>query len=204
MDTPTPPQSPPSPNTTTPTAIPTASLVPTPTPTVASAQLSITKTAFLFDDADSNHLVSPGDQLLYVITLSNIGNGPARQLHLIDTLDPNTTLVVGTVKTDQGQVSQGNSAGQPRVVVDIDAFAPGARATVSFQVRIQRQVNDTQVQNQAVATFVNPDDGLNGQTVGLSDDPDTPAALDATITPLNGHPPRPQPKVFLPFIAGKP
>jgi uncharacterized repeat protein (TIGR01451 family) len=173
----------------------------TPTATLTSVQLALSKTAFLLRDADRNNRVSPGDQLRYVITLSNLGNRPAQQLYLVDTPDPNTTLVVGTVKTDQGQVIQGNSLGNGRVLLALDTLAPGGRATLSFQVGIQPQAEATQIQNQAVATFERVDANPTGQMVVLSDDPATTAAFDATVTVLYGNPPQPSRQVFLPFIA---
>jgi len=185
------------------TATATPSPVATLTPTVASAQLVLSKTDFLFSDADRNNLVSAGDKLLYAVTIINTGQRPAQQLHFVDTLDANTLLVVGTLNTDRGQIGQGNTPGDTRVVLELDRLDPGARVSLSFQVSIKLQVNDTQVQNQAVATFVDADGGPIGQTVVISDDPDTSDALDATVTPLNGNPPHPQPKLFLPFVARK-
>jgi uncharacterized repeat protein (TIGR01451 family) len=136
---------------------------------VASAQLALTKTDFLFSDADQNNLISSGDRLLYVISLSNTGQLAAQQLHFADTLDANTTLLAGTVKTDQGLITQGNSPGDGRVILDLATLAPLARVTVSFQVSINAQVNDTQVQNQAIATFLNAGSGPSGQTAVISD-----------------------------------
>ena len=71
------------------------------------------------------------------------------------------------------------------------------------QRELNAEVNDTQVQNQAVATFANTVSGSSGQTVALSDDPDTQDLLDPTITPLNGNEPRPPTKLLLPFISAK-
>jgi len=154
-------------------------------------------------DANRDNLVSPGDKLLYVLSISNTGQLTAQQLQLTDTLDANTTLVAGTVRTNQGSVIQGNHPEDSRVLVNLDTLAPGAQVTLSFQASINAQVNDTQVQNQAVATFVNAAGGPTGQTVVISDDPDSAEALDATVTPLNGNQIRLQPKAFLPFISRK-
>jgi uncharacterized repeat protein (TIGR01451 family) len=185
------------------TATSTEIATPTPTPTAENVQVVVTKTDFLFNDADGNSIVSPGDKLLYAITIINSGKVSVQQLRLEDTLDPNATLVEGMVKTDKGIVSKGNSPGDAQVMIEINTLAPGERAIVSLQVSIKLQVTDTQVQNQAVATFVNEVDGLSEQIVVLSDDPDTNEALDATITPLNGNQPRPSNKLFLPFISYK-
>ncbi|MFN8486441.1 MAG: hypothetical protein U0350_02550 [Caldilineaceae bacterium] len=182
------------------TANPTATATLTPE---TKAQLTITNKDFLFNDADNNNLVSPGDKLLYAITVVNAGNATAHQIQIADIPDPNTTLLVGTVKLDKGVISQGNNAGDDRVRITLDSLAPGERALLSLQVSINTQVNDTQVQNQAVATFADTVSGSSDQTVALSDDPDTKEPLDATVTPLNGNQPRPQTKLFLPFIFRK-
>ena len=181
----------------------TETATPTPTPTEADAQLVITKSDFLLSDADGNNLVSSGDKLLYAITIVNIGKGSAQQLHLADTIDPNSALITGLVKTTKGIVSKGNAPGDTGVIIEIDTLAPNERMTVSLQVRIKPAATDTQVQNQAVVTFANLFGGPSGQTVVLSDDPDTSAALDSTITPLNGNQPRPSPRLFLPFVSRK-
>jgi uncharacterized repeat protein (TIGR01451 family) len=188
----------------TPPSEPSATLVATPTATAtsppAAERLQLTKTDFLSNDADGNNLVSPGDSLLYGIEATNLGELPVQQLQLMDTLDPNTALVVGSVQTTLGTVSQGNSPDDTRVTVAIATLAPGVRAILSFQVTIQAQPGDMQVENQAVATFATPAGGPGGQTVMLSDDPETTAGMDATVTPLNGHPPRPIRQVFLPLV----
>ncbi len=183
------------------TPIATANATLTPTPTVANAVVVLTKAAFLFNDMDQNNLVSPGDKLLYAITLINTGKVPAQQLRLADTLDPNITLVSGTLKTDRGRASQGNNAGYTQVIIEIGTLAPGERATISLQVSINPQINDTQVQNQAIATFAHEVNGLSGQITVMSDDPATTQLSDVTITPLNGNQPRPSRKLFLPFVA---
>lgn len=185
------------------TPTPTAMITEIATPTLATVALAITKTDFLFSDEDRNNLVSPGDKLLYAITLSNTGEVSAQQLQLEDTLDPNTTLIGGTLKTNKGTVRQGNTADDAQVIIDIGTFAPGERATISLQVSLKAQVNDTQVQNQAVVTFANGTNGVSGQTTVISDDPDTAQTLDSTITPLNGNQPRPASKLFLPLVAHK-
>lgn len=192
-DTPTP--------TLTLTVPPDSTATPTPTATALSVQLTLTKRDLLANDVDENNLISEGDILLYAVILINTGVIPAEDLHLVDTLDPNVTLRVGTVQSDLGTVIQGNTPGDTQVIVALDSLAPGARVTLSFQVSIKPEVNDTQVQNQVMTAFANPNAGSSGQMAVLSDDPDTTEALDVTITPLNGNQPYPNRKLFLPFVA---
>ena len=117
---------------------------------------------------------------------------------MTDAIDRNTTLVAGATHTDRGTVVQGNQPGDTSVVVDIDALAVGDRALISLQVTINSGASLTQLQNQALASFVNGESNPNGQTSVVSDDPDTTAPLDATITPLNV--PLATKKLFLPVI----
>lgn len=154
----------------------------------------------MFNDADGNNVVSPNDKLLYVITIVNRGQSAARQVHVEDTVDPNTLLVAGSVRMDQGSVTKGNGANDSRVLVDMDSLAAGASATLSLQVTIKPSVTASQIQNQAIATFVDGSAGATGQTVVVSDDPDSNSPLDATKTPLYQDLPALNAKVFLPVI----
>ncbi|MBX3016078.1 MAG: DUF11 domain-containing protein [Caldilineaceae bacterium] len=191
---------------TTPTVMPTITDMPTVTrtptpPATATPQLIIGKRDLLASDVDENNQVTPGDTLLYVITLANSGSVPATQIQLVDKPDAQTTLVIGSVQHNSGNVVQGNTPGDSQVVFSLETLAPGAQVILSFQVQINSQVNAPQIQNQVSATFANPAGGADGQSTVLSDDPDTLDSMDATITPLYGNQPRPNSKLFLPFIA---
>ncbi|MFN8490613.1 MAG: hypothetical protein U0350_23690 [Caldilineaceae bacterium] len=193
--------------TVTPSAPATSTATPTFTPTATAtpgkAELVVTKKDFLFNDADGNNVVSPNDKLLYVITIVNRGQRAAQQVHVEDTVDPNTLLVAGSVRTDQGVVTKGNGTNDGRVIVDMDSFAAGASATLSLQVNIKASITAPQIQNQAIATFENGAGGATGQTVVVSDDPDSNSPLDATKTPLYQSAPAFSTKVFLPVIQRK-
>lgn len=191
--------------TATQTALPTPSMTappshtPTATPTLTAGQLQLTKIDLLANDADANNVVSPGDTLLYVIVARNPGAVAVEQLQLIDTLDANTSLVVGSVQTDVGTVRQGNNPGDSTVAVDLVTLAPGAGATISLQAIVKAGLGVTHLQNQASATFLNPASDSSGQTVVISDDPDTEAHLDTTMTPLNANLPASAYRLFLPL-----
>lgn len=191
--------------TATQTALPTPSMTappshtPTATPTLTAGQLHLTKIDLLANDADANNVVSPGDTLLYVIVARNPGAVAVEQLQLIDTLDANTSLVVGSVQTDVGTVRQGNNPGDSTVAVDLVTLAPGAGATISLQAIVKAGLGVTHLQNQASATFLNPASDSSGQTVVISDDPDTEAHLDTTMTPLNANLSASAHRLFLPL-----
>ncbi len=186
------------------TPTPTATFIPgtTPTPTATlapgSAQLTVSNTDFLFTDADSDDNVSAGDTLLYALSIQNTGDGAAQQVRIEDEPDPNTVLIMGSVRTNQGSVTEGNVAGDKRVVIVIDRLESGASATMSLQVMIDRPTNVAELQNQARITF-NPNGNPGGQTTVMSDDPDTQTPFDATITPLD-TPLVQTEKLFLPLV----
>ena len=78
-------------------------------------------------DADGDGVPSPGDTLLYTVVVRNDGNAAAAGLQFTDALDPNTTLVVGSVQTSQGTVTTGNNAGNTGVGVNLGTIPGGCR-----------------------------------------------------------------------------
>ena len=69
---------------------------------VAQPLLRSTLQVILLTDADNNGVPSPGDTLLYTMVVRNDGNIAATTVQIADTLDPNTNLVIGSVRTTQG------------------------------------------------------------------------------------------------------
>jgi uncharacterized repeat protein (TIGR01451 family) len=192
------------PPTNTATASPTNTATPTPsttpTATAAIANLSLGKTAFLFQDADGDDAVSAGDTLLYELKLVNTGTGTAAQVRLTDQPDPNTRLITGSVKTIGGVIGQGNNPGDGQVLVDVSPLLAGAYAVVSFQVRVEPQAGVTHLQNQALATVIDPGGEPSGQAPLVSDDPATAQRDDPTVTPLAAPLPPSGSTLFLPLI----
>ena len=155
---------------------------PTITPLILAPIVEAQKTDALWDDVNSNGAADPGDTLRYTVVITNQGGVNATGVVFTDTPDANTTLVVGSVTTTQGTVTQGNTPGDTSVRVAVGAMPPEGSATITFQVTINDPLvpeTTTQVANQ-------------GRVAGddfrdlLTDDPDTPAASDPTITPLAG------------------
>lgn len=168
------------------------------TPLVTTLALRATLKDYLFADLDHDNKVSAGDLLLYRLTVSNVGNIGVTNLFVDDAPDPHSTLVVGTVHTDRGEVITGNAPGDTHVRVHLNSgLQSGESAIISFQVKIAQDINVTQLANQAQITV--SEGGT--QAIVLSDDPDTAQPEDATITPLG----RPLPnlvgdKVYLPLL----
>ena len=79
---------------------------------------------------DGDGAASPGDTLLYLVTITNAGNAPSTSTVFDDMPGPNTTLVVGSVQTSAGTVTQGNGAGDGAVTVAVGTI-PGGGASVT-------------------------------------------------------------------------
>lgn len=129
------------------------------------------------NDLDGSGSLSPGDTLEYTILVTNTGNADALAVVLTDTPGANTSLVVGSVTTTQGTVTNGNQVGATSVTVDLGTLpATTGQATVSFTVRLASPFPPgvTTVSNQAVVS------GSNFTNV-VSDNPLTTPAGDPTV-----------------------
>lgn len=146
--------------------------------------ITVTKKDILLIDADGDLLVSPGDTILYQISIQNVGNVAAQNLVFEDVPHVQTSLVPGSVQTSEGKVESATQ--DASVQIHLDALAPNGTTSISFQVVINDSAVSGELSNQAQVRFSNPFDSTNGQSVVFSDDPDTPRAEDATATPLGG------------------
>ena len=61
--------------------------------------LTATKQSTLLADNNNNSKVDPGDTIRYTVALTNSGSTDATSVNFADTIDSNTTLVAGSVKT---------------------------------------------------------------------------------------------------------
>ncbi|MEE4217579.1 MAG: IPTL-CTERM sorting domain-containing protein [Xanthomonadales bacterium] len=145
--------------------------------------LQASKSASLLTDADGSGNVSPGDVLRYTVVTSNTGAGPATSVLFEDTPDANTPLVLASVSTTQGDVLEGNSAGDTSILVELGTIAPGSSATVTYDVQIVSPLpaGVTEAANQAVlnTTELPPVD---------SHDPDIPGMGGPTFVPIIAAP----------------
>ena len=137
------------------------------------------KTYSLFLDADMNGYPSPGDTLMYVITITSEGNVSATQCCLIDTPDVNTTLVTGSVFTSKGSVLEGNTPGDTRLQVCFGTMSPGDEVEIICFVAINDPLPPslTEVVNQGWVIS-------NELPPQPTDNPETPEEDDPTVTPL--------------------
>jgi len=163
----------------TPSDTPTSTPTFTPTNTSEPPHLVDPKVDSLVEDNDNNGVVSPGDVIEYVITITNDGGSTAEDVSFSDTPDANTFLVVGSVTTTHGSVTTGNTAGDSSIFVDIGDLTAGDTVTITFDVTIDPNLpsNVTEVSNHGLVSGENfPDQP--------TDDPDTGDADDPTDTPI--------------------
>ncbi len=157
--------------TATATYTPTATQTPTPTLTPTPGpgwQGQFWKRAALVDDADSNGVVSPGDTVRYTLTLMNSLPTATYGLLVVDNLPPQLEYVVGSLA-----LSHGVALTYSPLQVYIDTLPAGATATIALDLRV-RPFGQGNAVNQAVLYV--------GTLVSYSDNPDTPAPGDATVT----------------------
>ncbi len=155
---------------------------PTVTPIVAAPVPTAFKEASLVVDSDGDGIPSPGDTLLYTVTLRNAGNQNAANATYTDTVDANTTIVLGSVQSSQGAVTAGNGGGA-NVAANLGTLAALQSATVTYRVTINSPVpaGTNQVVNQGTL-------GATGVPPVRTDDPSTAATGDPTVVTIVAAP----------------
>ena len=159
---------------------------PTITPVVIIPSFDFTKQDVLLVDADGNNVASPGDTIQYTVNFINTGNNAINNIVFTDTVDVNSTLDNGSITTSSGPAHTSNRVVNPQggapgfSIIWVPPLPAGEGITITFNV----DVNDpfptdiSQISNQAFVTADNI-------TSTPSDDPDTPATMDPTITPVD-------------------
>lgn len=147
----------------------------------AKAAVEASLADFLFIDANNDTLVSVGDTLIYRLTVRNRGNGGSPQLQIRVPLAQNVVLLPNSVTATAGVIRSGSAPDDQIVRVDIGEISGGAEVRVTFQIQIIPTNGFTTVRHQAQIV----EENVTGQGEITSDDPDTAAGPDATITTLN-------------------
>ncbi len=147
--------------------------------------LTATSTDLLVDK-DEDGEASPGDILQYTVLIENVDDAfdaVATGVAFRGALDLNTTLVVSSVTTTKGSVSSDQGEGDSNLWVDIGTLADGENVTITFEATINEPLpaGVTEVAHQG---FISTDTLTNLPT----DDPDTDAKNDSTVTPVFSSP----------------
>ena len=147
----------------------------TTTSLVATPVLEFTKQDALLVDADNNDIASPGDTIQYTVVVRNYGNQAATGVQFADSPDTNTTLVAGSVRTSQGNVINGNAAGDTSARVALGTLAGNrGAATITFRVRINAPLpaGVTTIRNQGTITAANATGTVTDDPYGGNRRPD--------------------------------
>lgn len=141
-----------------------------------------TKSDALIVDVDENGIAGPGDILRYTVAITNVGGRADMDITFSDVIDPNTTLVVGSVTTDQGSVTTGNDPGDTAVGVNVGALAAAGVAQITFDAQLNDPLPEglLEVCNQGTVSGDFPD--------VLTDDPSVDGSDDPTCTPTVEQP----------------
>ncbi len=132
------------------------------------------KQAAVIRDADGSGGPSVGDTVRYTITLPNVTGSSVAEVVFRDTPDEATRIVPGSVRASRGRVVLGNEPGHRAIRVDVGALPVGQSAEITFDVIVSGEV--AQVVNQGIV------ETPEGEVP--TDDPDTEAPDDETVTPL--------------------
>ena len=148
----------------------------TPLPTVLEALL----TDYLVTDVDKDGRPEPGDALLYTVIVTNKSAQPLSDLVVKTALDPHLEFLSGTVTTTAGSITSGQRDGDTSATVTLRTLAPQEILTIAFKAAILQLPPDLQELSSQGSVS-----GSNFETEP-TDDPDTAADDDPTVTPLAG------------------
>ncbi|MCB0319701.1 MAG: thrombospondin type 3 repeat-containing protein, partial [Bdellovibrionales bacterium] len=143
--------------------------------------VSVTKTASLIVDGGNNGKADAGDKIRYTVRVNNQSSTSVSGMIFDDTLDTNTSLVVGSVTTSKGTVSLGNGTGHTSVRVNIGTANGGSTVTITFDATVKPASSGSTLQicNQG---YLN----ANSFTALPTDNPALNGSSDPTCLPAYG------------------
>lgn len=157
------------------------------------AQIQFYSRAELFNDADSDGVISTGDILRYQIDIDNTSYIDMANVILNNTPSTATALNNGTVTTSQGTIITGNAVGDSRIQIrlgSITAQTGNARIIYYVTVTSAPSGTPTYIESQPLLTFSAVSRALTiGTTQTLyADDPSTDAISDKNTLVIGSHP----------------
>jgi uncharacterized repeat protein (TIGR01451 family) len=150
----------------------------TATVTVVGPLIQATKRDTLLKDADGNGYISPGDTLGYTVLITNTGNG-ADSFTFVDVIEANAQLLPEEITVTQGIIATEGAT----LTVELGPLAPAEVAAIHLAVQVVELLPPgvESVRNQGLVR------SSTGRT-WLTDDPDTTATSDPTVTPVLTEP----------------
>lgn len=151
--------------------------------TASPASLHVSKSVLLAIDADNDNVPSPGDTLQYIVAINNNGGSAADNVTLIDGLDPYTTLVPGSVTASQPASITEMLTSFTADIGTLEGGTVHSVCLITFRTLINNPLptGTTIISNQGTVTAAG---GISMPT----DDPNTDASPDPTITTAYAHP----------------
>ncbi|KAA3663384.1 MAG: DUF11 domain-containing protein, partial [Chloroflexi bacterium] len=158
--------------------------------------LTATKTDVLLVDNDTDNVADPGDTIRYTVNLLNSGTMDATNVDFTDTIDANTTLVAGSVKTTPiarhdsyaatGNVGISVPAGSGVLVNDNDPDGTTPTLTIVSSPSTSANGGNVAVASDGSFTY-NPPAGFEGTdtfsyTVQDSDGNQDPATVSISVS----------------------
>lgn len=153
---------------------------PTAIPVAGTPGITATKADQILVDSNGNGMLDPGETVRYTVVITGTGNVDSSGIIFTSGVDPNTSLVVGSVTTTQGTVTTGNIAGNTTVAVNVGTVpGGGGTVTIRFDVTVHNPLpaGVTQIACQGNVT------GTNVPPI-VTNDPDTMTPNDPTVTPV--------------------
>ena len=149
----------------------------------------------LADDVNNDGNVDPGDTIEYTVTIT-AGDADADTVTFSDSVDPNTSIVPGSVSTSQGTVINGSTGGQ-EIEIGFGTIGFASSVTVTYSVLVNDPLPGgvTQITNQGTISGNNFDDVL-------TDDPAVGGTNDPTTTTLQQDSPTGIAPVATDFLVG--
>ena len=119
----------------------------------SAVELSSSRKTYVVEDYDRNGKVSPGDVIVYTITLINTGTATAHDVTVSDAIPAYTDFVPGSIRMNDDAVadSDGFSSSPPRVEVNVGSLSShlgSNQATIKFKVKIRSVPTVVAVRNE--------------------------------------------------------
>jgi uncharacterized repeat protein (TIGR01451 family) len=146
---------------------------------ISVPNLTVTKKDELLKNTGYGFMIGQSNTIRYTVVITNAGKMVISGFTFSDTPDTNSILVVGSIATTSGVVVTGNTTGDTSVVVNLGTIPAGGKATITFKVTVNKTLpyKTIKISNQGVVSD-------NNSLTWLSDDPDTRAVGDPTVTQI--------------------
>jgi|GEM_PF-823323 len=148
----------------------------TPIPAAPIAAISVTKE--LADDTQQGYI--PGDDVIYIITVTNDGPSDAREVTVEDTAPTGSTIGSWIATVTAGEVTLPNTSGTDELNETIAVLPVGAVVNYEVTVRTSAGVADDLVNTAAVTSDTEDPDAADNtvSTPGLPAVPEPPVGAD--------------------------